>query len=115
IVERYDHPPDWAVSETVPFSSARKWSAAAFADHGAWFLGAPDILLTRAPDPEEADEARRRLDHYASRGRRVLMLGLAPDGLTGDELPDRVEPVALVVLDEQLRESAPDTIAYFGA
>ena len=41
------------------------------------------------------------------------MLAIAPDGLTGEELP-RVRPVALVVLEEKLRASAADTMAYFG-
>ena len=36
----------WSVERTVPFSSARKWGAAAFAGHGAWVLGAPDILTS---------------------------------------------------------------------
>src|SRR3954447_1254386 len=50
----------WTVEDTVPFSSARKWSAAAFVGHGAWLLGAPDVLtedrdtlprLQRTPTP----------------------------------------------------------------
>ncbi|MCU0309832.1 MAG: HAD-IC family P-type ATPase [Acidimicrobiales bacterium] len=112
IVAHHDHPPAWSTTEVVPFSSARKWSAAAFADHGAWLLGAPDILLTRAGD-DVATTAGGRLDHYARRGRRVLLLASAPGGLTGEDLPPVLDPVALVVLDERLRDSAPDTIAYF--
>jgi cation-transporting P-type ATPase E len=114
IVARYGNPPDWTIAETVPFSSARKWSAARFADHGSWLLGAPDILLTSAGDDAGARHARQRLDHYARRGRRVLMLAEASDGLTGETLPPTLLPAALIVLDEQLRESAPGTIAYFG-
>jgi len=110
IKAEFDHPPGWGLAGTVPFSSARKWSAAAFDGHGSWLLGAPDILLTHVGSPGDAPE---RLQHYAERGRRVLMLALAPDGLTGDVLPDRVEPVALVVLEEKLRDSAPDTVRYF--
>ena len=51
IRSEYDRRPGWTLTDTVPFSSARKWSAAAWADHGAWLLGAPDILLTHAADP----------------------------------------------------------------
>ena len=36
--------PGWAVTASVPFSSARKWSAASFDGHGTWLLGAPEIL-----------------------------------------------------------------------
>jgi cation-transporting ATPase E len=113
----YDHAPGWTLTDTMPFSSARKWSAASFTDHGTWFLGAPDILLTRVGDgtaaAEAAQQTTKRLQHWAERGRRVLLLAKAAGGLTGEELPTGLVPTALVVLDEKLRESAPDTMAYF--
>jgi cation-transporting ATPase E len=34
-------PPAWTTDRRVPFSSARKWSAASFDGHGHWVLGAP--------------------------------------------------------------------------
>jgi cation-transporting ATPase E len=111
IRNEYDRSPGWTLTDTVPFSSARKWSAAAYDEHGAWLLGAPDILLTHADHP---DQATARMQHYAEDGRRVLLLARAPGGLTGEELPSTLEPVALVVLDEKLRTSAPQTMAYFG-
>jgi cation-transporting ATPase E len=112
ITRSFDRTPDWVATDVVPFSSARKWSAAAFGEHRAYLLGAPDILLDAASDANGAEAVRRRLQHYAERGRRVLLLARAPDGLTGEALPDLV-PEALVVLEEKVRESAPDTIRYF--
>ena len=109
----------------MPFSSARKWSAAAF-EQGAWLLGAPDILLAAVAD---AEVVSARAAALADEGRRVLLVAHAPDGLDrpdeaggpGDpagssdhRLPEQLEATALVVLDERLRASAPDTIAYFG-
>ena len=41
----YPPPDGWTRTGEVPFSSARKWSAASFDGHGSWFLGAPDVLL----------------------------------------------------------------------
>ena len=114
IVAEFPAPEGWVLTEAVPFSSARKWSAAAFEGQGAWYLGAPDILLDRAEPGPGVDAARQRLDHYAQRGRRVLLLAAAPAGLAGEELTAGLLPTALVVLDEQIREAAPDTIAYFG-
>ena len=108
--DEYDQAPGWDLTETVPFSSARKWSAAAFDGHGAWLLGAPDILLTRVT---AADTTALRMQHYAEQGRRVLLLTRAPEGLTGEELPPELEAIALVVLEEKLRTSAPETMAYF--
>jgi cation-transporting ATPase E len=114
IAAAYDRSPGWRTTGSVAFSSARKWSAATFDGQGTWFLGAPDILLTRAEGSDMAADAATRLDGYARDGRRVLMLAASPNGLDGERLPEALEPVALVVLDEQLRASAPGTIAYFG-
>jgi cation-transporting ATPase E len=44
----------------------------------------------------------------------VLLLASSPSGLNGETLPAELVPTALVVLDEQLREAAPQTIVYFG-
>jgi len=114
IVAEHAAPEGWTLSDAVPFSSARKWSAATFEDRGSWYLGAPDILLDRAEPAPVVDTARERLEHYATRGRRVLLLAASPEGLHGEELAEGLQPTALVVLDEQVREAAPDTIAYFG-
>ena len=88
IRDAYDQAPGWALTDTVPFSSARKWSAAAFDGHGAWLLGAPDILLTRAGAGPVAEAAADRLQHWAERGRRVLLLARAPEGLDRRRAPD---------------------------
>jgi cation-transporting ATPase E len=109
----YDQPPGWTVTDTVAFSSARKWGATAFDGHGAWLLGAPDILLTQATDSPVAAGTAERLQHWAERGRRVLLLAKAPEGLSGEELPATLSPAALIVLDEKLRDSAAATMAYF--
>jgi magnesium-transporting ATPase (P-type) len=48
----------WPPGATVPFSSARKWSAATFPGHGTWLLGAPEVLLAAtaaAAGPADAD------------------------------------------------------------
>jgi cation-transporting P-type ATPase E len=107
VAARYPAPSDWAASAAVPFSSARKWSAATFADHGAWVLGAPEMLL---PD---GDDVRVRADRLAAGGARVLLLARSagsPDAETG---PGALTPAALVVIDQTLRADARDTVAYF--
>jgi cation-transporting ATPase E len=103
--------PGWAVVARTPFSSARKWAGATFADRGTWLLGAPDILLERAADAARA-ETSAAVELHAAVGRRVILLASA-DTPVGDQLPPVLEPVALLVLEEQLRADAPDTIGYF--
>jgi cation-transporting P-type ATPase E len=104
-----DVPPGWAVEGTVPFSSSRKWSAASFGAHGAWLLGAPDVLLR---DGAAGESLLARLGEEAAGGSRVVLLCRAA-GLRGEELPDDLEPMAAVVLADRLRTDAADTLRYF--
>ncbi|WP_137159613.1 HAD-IC family P-type ATPase [Blastococcus sp. CCUG 61487] len=101
---------------TVPFSSARKWSAVRTGGH-TWVLGAPEMVL---PAPTGADQAgaRNRADELAAQGRRVLLLASAagaPGTADDPRLPEDVRPAALVLLAERLREDAADVLRYFTA
>ena len=103
-------PPDgWLRTGEVPFSSARKWSAATFADHGSWFLGAPDVLLA-ADDP-----LRDRVRELADTGRRVLLVQHSASELAGEALPAERQAKALYTLGEQVRPDAAETLAYFAS
>ncbi len=103
-------PAGWARQAAVPFSSARKWSAASFTGHSTWVLGAPEILLASGHEEHLAQAAR-----LAASGRRVLLLARAAGSLEGDSLPAGLRPAAFVVLAEQLRSDAGAAIAYFAA
>src|SRR5215472_13364647 len=111
-----DGEPRWRPVHAVPFSSARKWSGAVFADagpaSGGWVLGAPDVLLPAG------DSARQQAETKAADGLRVLVLGRADAAdVTGTGHPgaDRpqVEAAALLVLRQRLRAEASRTLAYF--
>ncbi|WP_150254533.1 HAD-IC family P-type ATPase [Nocardiopsis deserti] len=102
--------PDWTVTALAPFSSARKWSGASFLAPGGeehWVLGAADVLAS-PQDPAAAEAAR-----LGAQGHRVLLLARASARVDSDEAPGTVLPVALVVLDQRLREDAGPTLDYF--
>ncbi|MDD4885927.1 MAG: HAD-IC family P-type ATPase, partial [Thiomonas sp.] len=101
-----------AVTDSVPFSSARKWSGATLDELGTWVLGAPDVLLADSPG---SDTVRRRVEEHAKSGRRVLLLARTAGRLMSDRLPDHLVPAALVLLTEQVRADAADTLRYFAA
>ncbi len=105
-----------AAVDTVPFSSARKWSAVRTADGTTWVMGAPEMVLPE-PGPGAPAAARARSDVLAAEGRRVLLLArspLAPVVLDGDAgLPAELAPVTLVVLAERIREDAAEVLGYF--
>jgi cation-transporting ATPase E len=96
----------------VPFSSRRRWSAL---DFGAvrLVLGAPERFA--AVDPLLVEHARTE----ASTGRRVLALGRSEQPLqsagSDPSFPQDVRTLGLVVLAEQLRPNAGDTVAFFAA
>ncbi len=100
--------PTWSMVEGIAFSSARKWSAASFRDHGTWLLGAPEVLLGHATDVLDRAQA------LSAQGSRVLLLARSSgDGPDVDRGPGDVVPAALVVIDQRLRSDAAETVGYF--
>ena len=97
--------PTWRVTDVIPFSSARKWSAATFDGHGTWLMGAPEMLTS---DRVVLDQAER----IAARGSRVLLVTRA-EGTPSADGPGPNHPAALVVIDQRLRPDAADTVTYF--
>jgi cation-transporting P-type ATPase E len=110
IGQAFPPPQGWTRQETVPFSSVRKWSAASFTGHGAWVLGAPEMVLVGSQDG-----LLSQATDLAASGRRVLALARAPGPLDGQALPRGLRAVAFIVLAERVRSDAPQTIAYFAA
>ncbi len=107
VASKYSAPSGWTATATVPFSSSRKWSSATFRDHGAWVLGAPEMLL-----PDE-HPARSQGDSLASGGARVLVLALSAGEPSADLGAGELRPAALVVINQTLRSDAAATVAYF--
>ena len=107
IAARYPAPTGWAVTATVPFSSSRKWSSATFGEHGAWVIGAPEMLL---PD---GHPVRAEGDELAADGARVLVLARAAGEPSAEHGTGDLQPAALVVINQTLRADAAATVAYF--
>jgi cation-transporting ATPase E len=112
IGESLPAPADWTIEDAVPFSSARKWSAARFSDRGSWVLGAPEIVGSPAPQAA-GDAARSRAAELAEEGLRVLLLARTDAPLAGDALPPGLATVGLVILSERVRADAAQTLSYF--
>ena len=98
----------------VSFSSRRKWSAAG-AGGATWVMGAPEIVLDGA---EGAGALLERARELAGRGLRVVGLAVAdgPCGRAADgdaALPPGRVAAGLVVLAEEIRPDAEQTLAYF--
>lgn len=111
IIDAYPDAEDWRCTESLPFSSARKYSGASFSEGNGeastWLLGAPDVLLG-ADDPALAETERLN-----EQGLRVLLLARVTGDLDDPEVARGASAAALVVLEQRLRPDAADTLRYF--
>ena len=108
------------VATVVPFSSERGWSLLTFAapcPFGTFVLGAPEVLLRHSRGAAGVEERSRRL---AAAGLRVLLFARAPEqprrpGKADStsrtaRLPENLQPLALVTLQEEVRPDAAMTL-----
>ncbi|MBK5221428.1 MAG: HAD-IC family P-type ATPase [Acidimicrobiia bacterium] len=109
----------WTPTAVVPFSSARKWAAVSFEGRGTWVLGAPEVVLGAVPAASVAriDQCEAELAEHAEAGRRIVLLtrtDIALDeGSAALALPGDMVPVALVMLEDQIRPDAAEILSYF--
>jgi cation-transporting P-type ATPase E len=103
------HPdnPGWSVVARVPFDSTHKYSAVEFNPGGAWYVGAPEVLLPR--DHPQA----QRVEGLAAEGLRVLLLARASTIPPAHAVPDDIAATALVLFSDEVRPDAADTVEYF--
>ena len=100
--------------ESVPFSSRRKWSAVRDRSGTTWVLGAPEIVLAGHSE-SVLDRARQ----IAAQGVRVVALARSGSpwrsapGEDDPRLPDHLEAAGIVILTEEIRPDAAETLAYF--
>ena len=91
----------------VPFSSAKKWSGASFAE-GAFVMGAAQFVLA----PAEFAEVEMRVAELASTCRVLVVAHV--DGFTEEgEMVGTARPVGFVTIRDEIRTSAAETIGYF--
>ena len=96
------------LEHVIPFSSDRIYSGAVFEEKGTYLMGAAQFLF-----PENNEELTEKCQAYAEEGLRVLVLAHSSQNAEGTELPEGLEPLALMLLTDVIREEAPDTLAFF--
>ena len=102
------------VHGAIAFSSRRKWSAAVL-DGQTWLMGAPEIVLTGA---DGGAELLAHVQDLSTGGVRVVALARAQQPCARDDdgearLPGTRRAAGLVVLSEQVRSDAAQTLDYF--
>jgi cation-transporting P-type ATPase E len=106
--KRFPAKQDMTPEHVIPFSSDRKYSGAVFEEKGTYLMGAAQFLFL-----ENNEELTEKCQAYAEEGLRVLVLAHSSQNAEGTELPEGLEPLALMLLTDVIREEAPDTLAFF--
>ncbi|HSM43620.1 MAG TPA: HAD-IC family P-type ATPase, partial [Acidimicrobiia bacterium] len=103
----YPDDPGWGAQTSIPFSSARKWSGVTFYSGETWVLGAPDVV---APVDEYVKQI---VAEVTADGARAVLVAVGRSPLGEARLPGDLEPVGVVVLADQVRSDAAETLRYF--
>lgn len=106
--KRFPAKKDMELEHVIPFSSDRKYSGAVFKDEGTYLMGAVQFIF-----PDGNEELTEHCRQYAEDGLRVLVLARSSETAEGTELPEGLEPVALLLLTDVIREEAPETLKFF--
>src|SRR5699024_1594252 len=104
IREHFETSHFYRAGEVIPFSSERKWGAMVLEGLGTVVLGAPERLLSAELLPEKVKEAQES-------GLRTLMFGLTQTPIVAESLAD-VQPLALLEIEDPIRQNAEATLAY---
>lgn len=92
----------------IPFSSSRKYSAVQFERYGTFVLGAPEFVIK-----ENFQKIEREVEKQSSDGYRVLVVAYSDGDIVEHKVTGKVEPLALIMIEDTIRPDAIDTIEYF--
>lgn len=98
----------YKVIDSCPFNSANKYSAVTFADKGTYVMGAPEFI--NISDYEKID---KHAEEYTEKGFRVLFLGANDNKINNGKVDGIFEPIALIVLEDEIKPSVKDTLKWF--
>lgn len=93
----------------LPFNSARKLSAVTFENMGTYAFGAPEFVLSK----EEYSLYKTKINEYAQKGLRVLVLAKSENQLQENFIPNDFKAIALLIIADNVREDAISTIKWF--
>lgn len=96
----------YEVEKFLPFSTYRKMSAVRFKDKGCFLLGAPELFV------RDRQDIMTQVEEYAKTGQRVLLFGETDIFDEDTSNIKEVKPVALIILQDCLRDDTRETLNY---
>ncbi len=103
-LKSYFGKPCYTADKSIPFSSERKFMGCKFRSVGAYKLGAYEFVMEKP-----SAELKKLAENYSLNGYRVLLLAECDANFSAST----AKPVALVLLQDNIRKDAPKTIQWF--
>lgn len=108
LISHFGYSKELTAINILPFNSTRKMSGVTFKTGETFVFGAPEYILKT-----KNAQVDTLVKNYASKGFRVLLFAQCDGEIKDDKIPQKREPVALVVIEDHIREDAPETIEWF--
>ena len=108
LIKEFDLEITAGVVVALPFSSENKYSGASFKGGKSLIIGAPEFM----PIKNKAGVIKR-CEEYTKDGYRVIVLGEGKELIKDNKYTGELEPVALIVIKDHIREDALETFAWF--
>ena len=108
LIKEFDLEITAGVVVALPFSSENKYSGASFKGGKTFIIGAPEFM----PIKNKAGVIKR-CEEYTKDGYRVIVLGEGKDVIKDNKYTGELEPIALIVIKDHIREDALETFAWF--
>lgn len=94
--------------QVIPFDSSLKYSAATLEEVGTIVLGAYGFF-----NIIEDNEVKNKIDAFNKQGFRTLLVGFSEKAIINDKIPTKIIPIAVIVIQDHIRDNAKDTIKWF--
>ena len=109
LATHFGYSKEFTAKTILPFNSTRKLSAVTFKNGKTFAYGAPEFVLKGKGNTE----TEKIVKQYAQKGFRVLLLVECAGTIEGETLPTKRTPIAVIVIEDHIREDAPKTIQWF--
>ena len=97
-----------SVSRVISFSSEKKWSGVTLSDGTTYIMGAGEMILR-----DRYAEIEKSFKNKIGTN-RVLLLATSTQPFDEEgNLPDEIQPVGVLLIQDEIRKEAPDTIRFF--
>ncbi len=93
----------------IPFSSETKWSGGVFANGKSYVMGAAEFVFS---DKEKYAGIFDKINQI-NETVRIVVLASSDTAVSGSTLPGDLQPMALILIKDKLRDNVCETVNYF--